>query len=142
MTCPKCKRNIPNQCKFCPECGADIKAAIYALLAPYSNPTSLADIIAMPPLPEEWMDVIYTPEERANLKRMCDQVNQLLAKKRGGNVTQSAQPPLKASQPPIARASKPIEKRRKTGGTVDSARDRDCAQKRSWLGSLFRKLFW
>lgn len=28
MKCPKCKTSIPNNCKFCPECGADIKFAL------------------------------------------------------------------------------------------------------------------
>ena len=27
MKCPKCKNCIPNNCKFCPECGADIRSA-------------------------------------------------------------------------------------------------------------------
>lgn len=27
MKCPKCKNSIPNNCKFCPECGADIRSA-------------------------------------------------------------------------------------------------------------------
>ena len=125
MICQTCKKEVPNNSGvFCPKCGGFIAPSPFS---PLQEETRLAQS--------------YNPEEKDRLNRLCARLAQERLNQSAQDGAKSISQPVKHSSPPVVKVSKPVEKRKTKDGTVDSARNRECPQKRSWFGSLFKKLF-